>query len=107
MASTAVSDGRGGLLTSGTNAPLYTSRFTTSRPKMKEDLDNHSSRIAEALEMDRSTRVFEFRDYSSPQHQTILSVKGRKDISPEHKTVWTGSGWEFQSPGHSKCLRPR
>lgn len=103
MASTAVSDGRGGLLTSGTNAPLYASRFTALRPKTKEELDNHERRIAEALEMDRTTRVLDFRDHTlSSQTPTMTGRLGIDE--PEKKSVWTGSGWEFGSPEHSKSI---
>lgn len=88
-------------MTSGTNAPLYASRFTTLRPKSKEELDNHERRLAEALEMDRSTRVLEFRNQSlSPRKPAAVRIPG--DAEREKKSVWTGSGWEFGSPEHSE-----
>ncbi|KAK2627596.1 hypothetical protein QTJ16_003562 [Diplocarpon rosae] len=86
-----VSNGRGGLLGSGTNAPLYTTSFT-AKPKAQEDKERHESRLAEALELDRVGRVFEFRDPSTsplksrPDEKRTLSGKA-------FKTTWLGTEW--------------
>lgn len=86
-----VSNGRGGLLGSGTNAPLYTTSFT-ARPKALEDKERHESRLAEALELDRVGRILEFRDPSSSPLRSTVEERGtltRKD----YKTAWLGTEW--------------
>jgi hypothetical protein len=87
-----VPNGRGGLLGTGTNAPLYTTSFSTTRPKAQEELEKHEGRLAEALELDRVTRVLEFRDPSiSPQPPTVSSKD--KDNKLDSKTIWKGTEW--------------
>ena len=88
--SSAVPNGRGGLITSGTNAPLYTSPFSTARPKAKEDAENHENRIAKALELDRVGRVFEFRSLGSTPSPRPLTVR-KSEVQP--RTVWAGTEW--------------
>ncbi|KAF4627377.1 hypothetical protein G7Y89_g10780 [Cudoniella acicularis] len=90
-----VPNGRGRQLGSGTNAPLYTTSFSAARPKAQEDLEKHEGRIAEALELDRVSRVFEFRERtSSPQRP---SDRGR-GIVPESRTIWKGTEWVMDGP---------
>jgi meiosis-specific APC/C activator protein AMA1 len=82
-----VSDGRGGLLGSGTNARLYTTLFSDADAKSKEDVERErfESRISDALHLDRVSRVFEFRDPStSPTHRLP---------GPDHRTLWNGTEW--------------
>jgi hypothetical protein len=93
MPSAAVADGHGGLLTSGSNAPLFTSSFIPSQPKAKEGLEIHERRLARALDIDRATRVHEYRD---------RSLTPRKVVDPETKSIWTGSEWEVEGLGFSK-----
>lgn len=85
-----VPNGRGRLLGTGTNAPLYTTSFYKARPKAQEEMEKHEGRLAEALDLDRVTRVLEFRDLSiSPQKPTIAA----KDLKLDSKTVWKGTEW--------------
>lgn len=49
-----------GPLGGSTNAPLYTTSFS-SRPEFEDDEENLENRLAEALSLDRTTRVFEYR----------------------------------------------
>lgn len=88
-----VPDGRGGLLGSGTNAPLYTTTFS-ARPKAEEDSEQHERRLAEALGLDRVARVLEFRD-DSPKR---LNSASKRDT----KTVWMGTEWITHGTQHSK-----
>ena len=53
-----VSNGRGGLLGSGTNAPLYTSMFL-SRSDPEAELEAYEQRLALALDVDQTDRVLE------------------------------------------------
>ena len=91
--SAAVADGHGGLLTSGSNAPLFTSSFIPSQPKAKEDLEIHERRIARALDIDRTTRIHEFRD---------RSLTTQRAVDPETKAVWRRCEWEVEGLGFSK-----
>ena len=88
--SSAIPNGRGALITSGTNAPLYTSPFSTARPKAKEDAENHENRLAKALELDRVGRVFEFRGLDSTPSPRPLAVR-KGELQP--RTVWAGTEW--------------
>jgi len=94
-----VSNGRGGLLGSGTNAPLYTTSFSAARPKAQEETENHENRVAHALELDRISRVLEFRDLSTLP-QKPLTLKERQ-TELESKTIWTGTEWATGSAEHS------
>jgi hypothetical protein len=62
-----------------------------ARPKAWEGMERHEGRLAEALELDRVTRVLEFRDPTiSPQQpaakENVLKLS-------ESKTVWKGTEW--------------
>ncbi|KAE9376087.1 WD40 repeat-like protein, partial [Stipitochalara longipes BDJ] len=93
-----VSNGRGGLLGSGTNAPLYTTSFSAARPKAQEETENHENRLAHALELDRVSRVLEFRDFSTLP-QMHLTLKERQ-TDMESKTSWTGTEWTMGTTEH-------
>ncbi|KHJ30589.1 putative wd domain-containing protein [Erysiphe necator] len=57
---TGILNGRRGPLGSNTSAPIYTTSFS-SRPEFEDDEENLKNRLAEALSLDRTTRVFEYR----------------------------------------------
>lgn len=89
-----VSNGRGGLIGSGTNAPLYTTSFSSAAPKAEEDQDKHEGRLSKALELDRIQRVFDFADTSiSPGR---VSTGKRIYADSESKTVWSGTEWVME-----------
>ena len=94
-----VSNGRGGLIGSGTNAPLYTTSFSATRPKAQQQLEKHEGRLAEALNLDRVSRVLEFRDLSSSPPKP-LTPKG-KLAELESKTAWNGTEWVMGHVDHS------
>ena len=97
------SNGRGGLLGHGTNAPLYTTSFTAARPKAREDTERHQGRLAEALELDRAQRVLEFRENApSQKHLTAKHM----DIDPGAKTAWKCGEWIMGGPAISIALSP-
>lgn len=99
--SSAIPDGRGGFLESGTNAPLYTTPFTSGRKNPEDDIEKHESRLAEALDMDRTSRVLEFRDRSVSPKRPLPNAKS-KSVDAEGKTVWKGTEWVPGSPNRSK-----
>ncbi len=54
----AVSNGRGGLIGSGTNAPMYTSRFLEGETP-DQDLERFEGRLAAALDIDQTRRMLD------------------------------------------------
>jgi meiosis-specific APC/C activator protein AMA1 len=99
-----VSNGRGGLIGSGTNAPLYTTSFLSAAPKAEEDRDKHESRLAKALKMDRIRRVFDFVDASiSPE--CVFTGK-RKYAESYSRTVWSGAEWVMEGRRASEWRLP-
>ncbi|KAG9232486.1 WD40-repeat-containing domain protein [Amylocarpus encephaloides] len=98
-----VADGQGRLLGNGTNAPLYTTTFSTSKPKSQDDMEKHEGRLAEALELDRAARVLEFRELprsqprrQSPQRSLQSSPPSKNcctNPGESRRTTWNGSEW--------------
>src|SRR4051812_3130715 len=56
---TAVDNGHGQFLRSGTNARLFRTSFPTARPKAQDELEKLEARLAEALGLDRTRRIIE------------------------------------------------
>lgn len=103
-ASTGVATGRGGLLASGTNAPLYTTSFLEACPNESEELETHEDRLAEALELDRTTRILEFRNPSTPSLRQV-APRALKGAEMEEKTTWKGAEWVLGGSAHSKLTK--
>lgn len=99
-ASAGIPNGRGGLLSSGTNAPLYTSGFSAMRANMEQDLEKHESRLALALDLDRAQRVFEFTEHQQENPYNSSSNHGAEP--DESKTVWKDSEWVTSGSRHSR-----
>jgi len=87
-----VPDGRGRVLGSGTNARLYASSFANPRPmsKIDQDIERLEGRLAQALNLDRVSRVFEFRDRSTSPGKPLTPNKSNE---PETRSIWTGTEW--------------
>ena len=83
-----VYSGRGGLLKSGTNAPLYGNLFT-SRADAASVLDAHERRIALAASLDQSRRIVELS--SEPDKKTTSATHCH--ISAAEDTVWRNNEW--------------
>jgi hypothetical protein len=96
-----VSNGRGGLTGSGTNAPLYTTTFSSSIPKAEEDREKHEGRLAKALELDRTQRIHHFVDPNILPRS--ISMR-KKHTGFETKTVWNGSQWALDGQHASGFL---
>lgn len=76
---------------SGTNAPLYTTSFSNSRPKSEDEREKHEGRLASALNIDRIQRVLDFDGYSTfPRCKSKTKIRRFHDIS---RTIWTGTEW--------------
>jgi hypothetical protein len=92
-----VSDGRGGVLGSGTNAPLYTSMFL-SRSDPEAELEVYESRLALAFDVDQSDKILE---HSSPGPSSPSATKSNSSVtsvgSPS-RHVWKDNSWTKDGP---------
>jgi hypothetical protein len=84
---TAVSTGRGGMLGSGTNAPLYTSTFL-DRADPEAELEAYEHRLALALDVDQTNRVLQH----SPLPFAYRKEKHGGSTSPL-KHTWRDGAW--------------
>ncbi|KFY24720.1 hypothetical protein V491_02045 [Pseudogymnoascus sp. VKM F-3775] len=89
--SVGISDGRGGLTGSGTNAPLYTTSFSSAVSKEEEDRERHEGRLAKALDLDRAQRIHDFVDHSISPPREDPQRGGHSEIGT--KTTWKGTEW--------------
>ncbi|KAL8880274.1 MAG: hypothetical protein Q9198_002286 [Flavoplaca austrocitrina] len=96
-----ISDGRGGWIGSGTNAPLYTAKFL-EKGHSEEELDVYEHRLAVALDIDRNKKIL---DFSRPQHgdRTVSGVK-RKRCDEVSRTQWMYGEWT--RPGDISPAKP-
>lgn len=90
-----VPDGRGRVLGSGTNARLYTTSFAIPRPMSVVDLavERHEGRLSQALELDRVSRVFDFRNSHLSSLPKPVTLKKHNSAEKESKTAWNGTEW--------------
>ncbi|KAK0704909.1 WD40-repeat-containing domain protein [Lasiosphaeris hirsuta] len=82
---TAINNGRGQLVRSGTNARLFRTSFPAARPKAEEELEKHEARIATALGLDRAKRVLEMNATPPAENSP---AKHR-----DSRTQWNGTEW--------------
>ncbi|KAI9737214.1 MAG: hypothetical protein M1818_005746 [Claussenomyces sp. TS43310] len=102
--SVGVPNGRGRLISSGTNAPLYSSSFSDSTPKAEVEREKHEGRIAQALDLDRAQRIYDVADPKlSPS--TICKRK-RRNVDLGVKTIWSGSEWVLEGQRPSEYPIP-
>ncbi|KAI0483940.1 WD40 repeat-like protein [Xylariaceae sp. FL0804] len=96
-----VDTGLGRLVGSGSNARLYTTSFSSSRPKSEEEQEKHEGRLALALKIDRTLRVLDFDGYSTFPR---CKRRGRPPLQST-RTTWTGTEWsnDHHTP---KSLKP-
>lgn len=83
-----VSDGSGRVLSSGSNAPMYTARFLDQETP-SEDLRRHQNRLAVALDIDPASRIL---SQSPSPPRTILSAASptQNNNSPFY---WRDGAW--------------
>lgn len=84
---TAVSNGRGGMLGSGTVAPLYTSTFL-NRADPEAEMEAYERRLALALEVDQTDRIL--------QHSPLLSNSSEmkhEKRPPYAPHFWRDGAW--------------
>lgn len=88
---TGVPNGRGGLLGSGTNAPMFTSRFFEEETA-DQSIERFEGRVAAALDIDQISRTLHVSPSPDrrPQSSSSNSNNKSKESSP---TVWRDGGW--------------
>ncbi|KAF2866117.1 WD40-repeat-containing domain protein [Massariosphaeria phaeospora] len=85
-----VSNGRGGMLGSGTNAPLYSSMFL-SRSDPDAELEAYEHRLALAFDVDQTDRVLQ---HSTPPTKPFTPSPSSVGLLPTHtKHVWSNNAW--------------
>lgn len=89
-----IPDGRGGLLGSGTNAPMYTSRFFEGNTP-DQDRGRLEGRLAAALDIDQASRVLNYSQSPDRSRGTKLVVGGSPSRSKqvEQRTSWKDGQW--------------
>lgn len=99
---TGVPDGRGGLLGSGTNAPMFSSRFFEQETS-GQILERFEGRVAAALEIDQTGRTLNIS--RSPERDRIGSgpVAGSKRKQPM-QTTWRDGQWISDGDSPSELL---
>ena len=101
-----IPNGRGGLLSSGSNAPMYTSNFF-EEDKSQQDRDYLEARLAVALDIDRTMRLLKIHQSLECPYTEHFPV-GRKRPVPkqEPRTKWINGEWTREgSPSRKLILR--
>lgn len=82
----AVSTGRGRMISSGTNAPLYRSAFL-NRADPEAELEAYAQRVALALDIDQTDRIL--------QHSSLATCRASPKTGSDSqvKHVWRDSAW--------------
>ena len=103
----AISNGRGGLLSSGTNAPMFSSHFF-ERETLDESAERFEGRLAIALEIDQTNRTLETQQSPTRGKRPGLSrgstAPGR--LSNSFRTRWEHGRWVSDRTGaceYDKC----
>ena len=86
-----VPDGRGGLLGSGTNAPMYTSRFFESNTP-DQDRGRLEGRLAAALDIDQANRVLN-HSQSPNRGGGSSSIASISSTPQAYRTDWKDGQW--------------
>lgn len=89
-----VSNGRGGFISGGSNAPMYTSRFF-DKDTSDQDLDIMEARLAAALDIDQTLKVLDISRTSASPRSASLGSTGLKRKYPyvQPRTRWRYGDW--------------
>ena len=90
-----VPDGRGGLLGSGTNAPMYTAHFL-DHDTLDQDWSRHENRLALALDVDQASRILS-NVQSLSSSQGLFSTTSVQDST----VAWRDNAWTWH-PGRAR-----
>jgi hypothetical protein len=99
----AVSNGRGGMLGSGTNAPLYTSMFL-NRSDPEAELEAYEQRLAIALDVDRTDRILHYHPSMSNSVSRSSSSPPTLDSCTKH--IWRDNAWTKDGVVTARLLSP-
>lgn len=97
-----ITNGRGGRITSGTNAPHYYADFHRRQSQSEEQL-THGRRLALAMNIEQAGRLMN-TGTSSRSSSSRLDV-GNEGMTAKGKTVWRHGRWE--TPGAYTCTYVR
>lgn len=94
-----IPNGRGGVVGSGTNAPMYTSRFLDGETP-DQDLERLEGRLAVALDIDQTSRMLDIP--SSPKQVGYASpgsvASKRRYPFIDGRTRWENGAWVQEGP---------
>lgn len=90
-----VSNGRGGVMGSGTNAPLYTSMFL-SRSDPEAELEAYERRLALAFDVDQADRVLNHTP--AELNSTKSSPNAGPSTRNQTRHVWRDNSWAKDNP---------
>lgn len=96
-----VANGRGGRVTSGTNAPHFSADFL-SKKTPSEDEVLHSKRLAVAMDIDQSARMLAQSSLSSPEPSS-----GHGASLKSGSRVWRDGIWQNDGIGTRMHLHPK
>ena len=101
-----VSNGRGGFISSGSNAPMYESHFLDDL-STDQDVDQMERRLATALDIDQTSKVLNIsRPLENPRIVSTGSVGIKsKRLYLETRHEWKDSAWTLD--GISSCKSSR
>lgn len=89
-----ISNGRGGLTSSGSNAPMYTSHFLDEEAA-DHDVERMQSRLAAALDIDQTSRVLRMSHSPGQGRSASTGSLGLKRKC-EPRTVWKDGKWMLE-----------
>lgn len=89
-----ISDGRGGFLSSGSNAPMHTSHFYDV-DILDHGLERMESRLAAALDIDLTSRVIDTSRTIRSSRSVSVNAAGmkRKSVDSEPRISWKHGEW--------------
>lgn len=95
-----VSNGRGGLFRSGTNAPMYTSRFCDPETTDQSN-ERFEGRVAAALDIDQTSRMLQISQSPKRGRSASIDRRGNKRKASS-QTVWKNGQWITEVDGLCK-----
>lgn len=99
---TSTSDGRGGRITSCTNAPMYISAFLNETEPSSE-LDLHERRLAAAFEFDQAKTILR-RSPETPSSPTSTASSTSLVSNTNSHTTWKDNEWKHHEPVNSMSV---
>ena len=102
---TAVNNGRGQLMRTGTNAPVFRTSFPATKPKVDNESAKHEDRLASALGLDRIGRLIAVQKEAARGQSLGIATKRRGDA--HHHPIRAKSYWNGSELVHDGSLRSK